>query len=276
MQRYVDPTNDFAFKRVFADKARLINLINALMQLPEGHQIVNLTYIPQEEVPGREHRKSGLIDLKCQDERGNFFIVEMQNGYEPHLLKRMQFYAANTYVGQLEKGLKHSHLFPVFVIIILGHQVISPRIPMISCHQMLETASGEHLFKDISYIVVELKKFTKTEEELSSYADYWLYFLSRWDVAKTPPKTLKDPLILTAYEQIERHNLSEAEYQAYIEARIITEREEDQLETRYNEGIEKGTINVAQNLLKQGLSSAMIAQATGLSLEQIKKLEELQ
>ena len=42
MQKYLDPTNDFAFKRVFADKARLMNFLNALMELPKEHQIVQI------------------------------------------------------------------------------------------------------------------------------------------------------------------------------------------------------------------------------------------
>jgi hypothetical protein len=36
MPRYLDPTNDFTFKRVFCDKNRLINFLNAIMRLPKG------------------------------------------------------------------------------------------------------------------------------------------------------------------------------------------------------------------------------------------------
>ena len=78
MTRYLDPTNDFTFKRVFCDKNRLINFLNAIMKLPEGLRIVDLRYISQEEVPELGHRKSGLLDIKCRDESGNVFIVEMQ------------------------------------------------------------------------------------------------------------------------------------------------------------------------------------------------------
>ena len=94
MSRYLDPTNDLAFKRIFTDKKRLISLLNAIMQLPEQQPIVELTYISQEQIPGLEHRKSGLVDIKCTDKAGNIFIVEMQNGYSKHLLKRFLKYAS--------------------------------------------------------------------------------------------------------------------------------------------------------------------------------------
>ena len=294
MQKYLDPTNDFAFKRVFADKARLINFLNALMELPEEHQIVQIDYIPQEQMPELMHLKRGLVDLKCKDKAGNIFIVEMQNGYERHLLKRMQFYAASAYAGQLESGMAYKDLYPVFIIIILGSQIISPDIPLISCHKIQEKNSGKSIFDDISYISVELKKFTKKASELESYADHWLYFLSRWDVAKDPPPSLHDPVILTAYEQIEKGRWSDAEYKAYLDAKTITERELDNLEHEYNkgekvgrekgrkagltEGLEKGAqaknLENARRMLAKGYSLEEISDITDLRLEQIKTLSQ--
>ncbi|XVN44052.1 MAG: hypothetical protein RCG16_08655 [Rickettsia hoogstraalii] len=36
MQRYLDPTNDVAFKKLFTDKTRLISFLNNIMRLPEA------------------------------------------------------------------------------------------------------------------------------------------------------------------------------------------------------------------------------------------------
>ncbi|MCG8341040.1 MAG: Rpn family recombination-promoting nuclease/putative transposase [Cytophagales bacterium] len=308
MSRYLDPTNDLAFKRIFTDKKRLISLLNAIMQLPEEQPIVELTYISQEQIPGLEHRKSGLVDIKCTDKAGNIFIVEMQNGYSKYLLKRLQFYSSSAYVAQLKQGMGYGELAPVFVIVLLGNQVLSPNLPLISYHKMIETDSGEQLFEDISYIVVELKKFIKREDELASYLDYWLYFLSRWDIVKNPPKTLKEATILEAYEQLERYQWSEEEYQLYLNAKALAEQEAENLEMKYTKGFEKGeekgreegieigkekgreegraegievgkekgrregVLETAKNLIKQGVSLDVIAQATGLSPEELAQL----
>ena len=240
MPRYLDPTNDFTFKRVFCDKNRLINFLNAIMRLPKGFRIVELRYIPQEQVPELEHRKSGLLDIKCRDESNNVFIVEMQNGYEQHLLKRLQYYSSTAYVAQLGKGDSYGELNPVFVIVILRDQIISPNIPIISYHKSMEVSTGEHIFQDIVHVLVELSKFSKSEESLQNEEDHWLYFLSRWSVAKRPPHTLKDPLILEAYNQIEQYSLSEDEYKLYLDAKTLAEKEAANLELKYNKGKKEG------------------------------------
>ena len=293
MLRYLDPTNDFTFKRIFSHKNRLINFLNAIMKLPEGLRIVELRYIPQEQVPELGHRKSGLLDIKCKDESGNVFIVEMQNGYEQHLLKRLQYYASNAYASQLRSGGSYGDLDPVFVIVILREQIISPELPIISYHKSLEVSTGEHIFKDIAHVLVELGKFTKNEESLKSEEDHWLYFLSRWSVAKSPPKTLKDPLILEAYNQLEAFSLSEEEYKLYLDAKTLAEKEAANLELEYNKGREEGieigkekgreegieigaeqrNIAIAQSMLADGESVEKIQKWTGLSLEQINALQ---
>ena len=257
MTRYLDPTNDFTFKRVFCDKNRLINFLNAIMKLPEGFRIVDLRYISQEEVPELGHRKSGLLDIKCRDESDNVFIVEMQNGYEKHLLKRLQFYSSNAYVSQLRRGDSYGDLDPVFVIVILRDQIISPEIPIISYHKILEVSTGEHILKDIAHVLVELAKFTKSEEELQNEEDQWLYFLSRWSVAKDPPKTLKDPLILEAYQQIEEFRLSEDEYKLYLDAKTLAEKEAANLELKYNKGMQEGMKKGMQKGRAEGMQEGM-------------------
>ncbi|WP_231288698.1 hypothetical protein [Rickettsia rhipicephali] len=45
MQRYLDGTNDVAFKKLFSDKVQLINLLNSLLRLSKGDRIIDLSYI---------------------------------------------------------------------------------------------------------------------------------------------------------------------------------------------------------------------------------------
>src|SRR5437016_1401587 len=81
--RYLDPTNDVAFKKVFGDKSRLRDFLNAILRLPEGFKIKELDFIPTEEVPDLGQGKRSIFDLKCKDESGNVYVVEMQNRREP-------------------------------------------------------------------------------------------------------------------------------------------------------------------------------------------------
>ncbi|HJD59365.1 MAG TPA: Rpn family recombination-promoting nuclease/putative transposase [Rickettsia endosymbiont of Omalisus fontisbellaquei] len=51
MQRYLDGTNDVAFKKLFSDKVKLINLLNAILKLPKGDKITDLSYLTTEQLP---------------------------------------------------------------------------------------------------------------------------------------------------------------------------------------------------------------------------------
>ncbi|WCR56853.1 hypothetical protein [Rickettsia asembonensis] len=48
MQRYLDPTNDSLFKKIFRDLERLKEFINAVLELPEGFRIKEIEFIPVE------------------------------------------------------------------------------------------------------------------------------------------------------------------------------------------------------------------------------------
>ncbi|AFB32024.1 MULTISPECIES: hypothetical protein [spotted fever group] len=51
MQRYLDPTNDSVFKKIFRDLERFKEFINAVLEPPEGLRIKAIEFISVEQVP---------------------------------------------------------------------------------------------------------------------------------------------------------------------------------------------------------------------------------
>ncbi|MCX6957200.1 MAG: PD-(D/E)XK nuclease family transposase, partial [Verrucomicrobiae bacterium] len=52
MSRYLDPKNDFIFKRIFGQHPELLkSFLNAILPLPEDCVIESLTYLPTEHIP---------------------------------------------------------------------------------------------------------------------------------------------------------------------------------------------------------------------------------
>lgn len=47
MSRYLDPTNDVAFKKLFAQKERLISFLNAILNLKVGYRIKEIQFLPK-------------------------------------------------------------------------------------------------------------------------------------------------------------------------------------------------------------------------------------
>ena len=78
---FADPKTDFVFKRIFGaevHKRLLIELLNALLELDDEHEIVDLKYLtPEQHIPVEELKLS-LVDVKCFDQSGRHYVVEMQ------------------------------------------------------------------------------------------------------------------------------------------------------------------------------------------------------
>lgn len=287
MTTYLDPTNDLAFKKVFSDEARMLKLLNAIMRLPEHLQIESLEYISSEQVPDLGQLKRSIIDIKCRDKQGNTYIVEMQNGYAEAFLKRTQFYASKALTNQLDRGKSYAEIAPVILVAIVHNfrPLQDDNLDVITFHRNVEVSTGKSYLKDLSYVFVELDRFNKKEEELESFEDHWLYFLSKWYEIQHPPANLKDKDVLSAYDAVDQFNWSKEELEWYDKVKLAADTEVLNLEGKFRmgkeegiqegiqEGIKKEKINLARKLLVAGMSLEQISALTELSTLQIEALK---
>ena len=89
-KRYLDPKADLTFKRFFGE------------------------HLTPEMVPDNPLRKFSIVDVRCKDNRGRQFIVEMQMVWSPMFMQRVMFNSAKAYVRQLDKKEDYSLLEPVY------------------------------------------------------------------------------------------------------------------------------------------------------------------
>lgn len=83
----------------------MTSLLNALLPLDApGEKIVHVEYLPAELVPETPLKKNSIVDVRCKDERGRIFIVEMQILWSSAFMQRVLFNASKAYVRQLEGG----------------------------------------------------------------------------------------------------------------------------------------------------------------------------
>ena len=148
----------------------------------------------------------------------------------------------------------------------------------------------EHDLKDFYFTFIELPKFSKTkEDQLENIVEKLIYFFKYVD--ETNEDDLKriigsDLIIKRAYEELNRFNWSEKEFIAYEqevkrirdEQAVLAQKLDDATQKGRLEviqiGHQKGKIKVAKNSLKAGISIDVIAEITGLSLDEIEKLRD--
>ncbi len=275
MQRYLDGTNDVAFKKLFSDKVKLINLLNSLLRLSKGDRIIDLSYITTEQLPLFLEGKRSLFDLKVKDETGRWYIIEMQRKMEKDYLNRTQFYGCYTYVSQIKKGMKHRDLLPVVIISIIGTKALPDELPYVSYHYIKESNTHKQYLFSLTYVFIELGKFKKND--FKDDTDEWLHLLKYASQEQEPPKEIKNEIVLSAYASLEQYKWTDQEHDDYFRAEMAIQQEIDKFEEKFNagmeKGIEKGKIEIIKKMLTKKIPIEEIHEMTGISIEEIKKLK---
>jgi len=123
MKPEIDPTTDFAFKRLFGDEQDdelRRDLLNAVIDTPElGTQARELRL--QSPMVEREFAedKQSIYDLRMLDQGERCYLLEMQRRGYWYFPKRALYYGALEYGRQLRSGEHHLTLQPVFVVCIM-------------------------------------------------------------------------------------------------------------------------------------------------------------
>jgi predicted transposase/invertase (TIGR01784 family) len=291
VEAILNPTNDIAFKKIFAteeNKDVLLHFLNDVFYDTGRDPIVEVHLMNTAQLPEGADKKMSMLDVLCKDDKGAVFIVEMQVASTEGFEKRAQFYAARAYSYQMHRGDDYRNLKEVVFLGVLDFVMFPNKPGYKSDHLILDKHTHEHDLKDFSYTFLELPKFRKDRiEDLVTYEEKWCYFLKHSDDREEMQKLLmtSDDRIQKAYEALKRHNWTEAELLAYDrvedvlrdnrarELYVRREAREEGLQEGRLEGRLEGITKVALTMLEQGLPVETIMACTGLSHQQIQALE---
>jgi predicted transposase/invertase (TIGR01784 family) len=268
--KFVDVTNDIAFRKIFGDENRklaLISFLNAVLDFAEGKRVVDVTILNPYQLPKLSGGKATIVDVKATDQNDNTFIVEMQVAEIKDFDKRVLYYASQSYTNQIERGDLYEKLNPTFFIGILDFEV-TKNTSYLSRHKIVDIETGEHVIRNMEFSFIELPKFNKTEKELLSIIDQWTYFLKNAENLELIPENIKDEGLITAFDQANKHNWTKQELEDYNKVFIREADEKGRLELAEKRGIRK----VATALKKNGVPIETIIAATGLTKQEIESL----
>jgi len=269
--QFADPRTDFAFKLIFGnDKARevLISFLNAVLGLEGIHAIAEVTILNPYQAPKFSALKRSYLDVKCRDNRGVEFVVEMQVEYTEGLKKRIEYNACKAYVGQIPVGTDYPKLNQVIAITVVDFVMFKDFEHYLSCHESRETITNNHYLDQIRHYFIELPKFTKTEAELETMIEKWCYFLKHAGRLEVIPAKLDHEPIRTAFGIANRANMTKEEWEEYDAAGV---------KMQDDRGIaiaarKEGRRDVARTMQQKGYDLNVIAELSGLTVEEIEKI----
>jgi predicted transposase/invertase (TIGR01784 family) len=257
--KFVNPTNDVAFKKIFGNEEKkeiLISFLNAVLGLTGDHEIEDLEILNPYQTPKIGALKDTLLDVKARDKRGVTFIVEMQIEYTVGLKKRFLYYTAKEYVAQIERGEDYPHLNQVIFIGILDFNAFRSK-HYLTRHLILNTETHEQELEDLELNFIELPKFTKGEGELETVLEKWIYFIKNAGDLKVIPANADFRPLRRAYEVANEFGWSREDLEVYENRGIKIQDERGALQHALEKGLQQGLQQGRQEGLQQGLQEGL-------------------
>ena len=215
--RYINPYTDFGFKKLFGteiNKELLISFINSLLHGKEV--ITNLTYLNTEHLGTSEADRKAVFDVYCENEKGEKILVEMQRGLQQYFKDRSIYYATFPIREQAQRGDWDYQLKGIYIIGILNF-TFDEKDDNYFHHevQLLDNHTKEVFYDKLTFIYLEMPKFNKTEDELHTMFEKWLFVLRNLSRLMERPKALQERVFTRLFEAAEIAKFTKVEYEAY-------------------------------------------------------------
>lgn len=275
--KYINPFTDYGFKKIFgeeASKPQLIDFLNAL--LPNTNKIIDLSFKNSEQLGLSDADRKAIYDIYCESENGEKFIVELQKAKQNYFKERTIYYSTFPIREQAEKGEWNYNLKAVYCIGILDFTFDDyenePEKSEVVHRIKLKNQNGKIFYDKLTYIYLEMPNFSKSEIELETRLDKWLYFIKHLEDFQTIPDIFKDEVFINAFEKAELAKFGQKDLYDYEMNLKVYRDYKNTVDTAFDEGKIEGKIEVAKSAKRMGFSTSDIIKLTGLSEGEINKL----
>ena len=309
--KYIDLMVDWSFKKIFGTEVNKDILIEFLKVIFPQYAISDITYVPTEQLGIMEDDRKAIFDVLCRTVDGKTFLVEMQRGYQKHFFERALFYTSFPIMKQGKKALAEEakgnrpwdfSLDGVFFLGILNFKYEDDEMTE-HRYRLMEATSKKLMTDKLEFVFVEVEKFDKSEDELETDLDKWLYLLKNMSNLLKRPERLRDRIFTKLFDVSELAQLDDEDRIKYIKA-MNTERDtynqiEYARETGREEGLEEGhkkgheegkeegfkegraegvkqtSFDIAKRMLEKGIDIETISELTGLTEKEISELNRI-
>ena len=284
---------DWAMKRLLRDKANFA-VLEGLITTLLGEKMTIQKLLESESNQEDEDDKYNRVDILAENDKGEIFIIEIQNNNEYAYFQRMLFGTSKLVTEYINRGQGYDKIRKIYSINIVyfnlgnGTDVVyhgKTEFRGIHNNELLSLSPFQQQKFEVSevselypeYYILKVNDFDRWSKVP---LEQWIYFLNTGEI----PEEADAPGLKEAREKLELDRMSKSELAAYyrhldnvviLRDNIITARGEGHLEGRAEgimEGIAREKLENAKKMKDLHLPIETICQITGLSEEEIKKL----
>ena len=285
--------NDYVFRRIYGSdseesRAALIGLLNIILERKED-PITSIELKnpidPGEWMAGKET----TMDIKAETNSREILDIEMQVDNLTFYPDRVLFYGGRLVNSALQMGEPYGKMKKSIVVSIIKEKLFSEEIPYHSIFGVREKETGYLLSDRLEFHFLELGKVNPNRkiEEMSPIERLAVYlrYASDENYKESVQKIAGSEEEIIMAENLYRRATKEereaawAESRMYYEIQEATNRDVARQEGRaagLAEGEKRGAAQekreIAQGMLREGMTKELIAKLTGLTLSEVAEL----
>ena len=278
MTYLLSPKVDFVFKRIFGNEKHpniLISFLNAVMKPIDPIKSVQIrnSDIEKEHIEDKYSR----LDIKAVTDNGEHINIEIQVKNEYNMIKRSLYYWSKMFENQIVEGDNYDKLSKTVCINILDFKYLKSD-NFHNTYRLKEINTNEELTDAMELHFIEIPKLRKLDnsEEISDMLEAWIAFIQspasevveKLEMSKKEIKEAKDELLKLSGDDKERERYERRKESLLEQNSLLANAEKKGIEKGRKEGI----IEIAKNLILNGLDNDLIIKSTGLSLKEITEL----
>ena len=226
--------------------------------------------------------KLGVLDIIAKLDENEICNIELQIVDKKNIIERILYYWSRLYSRQIKSGEDYKILQKAIVILITDFKIENlEELDYHSRWKIMEDKQGKKIIltQKLEIDIIELPKIIGKEKEQDNLLD-WLYFLENPKSERVTEKMKENENLKEAVKKLD--NLSEDEkmqriadlrQKAIMDEKAIYEKGlEVGIEKGIMEGSQKEKIEIAKKMLELKIDKETIAEATGLTEQEIEKI----
>ncbi len=226
--------------------------------------------------------KLGVLDIIAKLDENEICNIELQIVDKKNIIERILYYWSRLYSRQIKSGEDYKILQKAIVILITDFKIENlEELDYHSRWKIMEDKQGKKIIltQKLEIDIIELPKIIGKEKEQDNLLD-WLYFLENPKSERVTEKMKENENLKEAVKKLD--NLSEDErmqriadlrQKAIMDEKAIYEKGlEVGIEKGIMEGSRKEKIEIAKKMLELKIDKETIAEATGLTEQEIEKI----
>jgi predicted transposase/invertase (TIGR01784 family) len=277
--RFISILSDYGFKVTFGNESDTTFLKKALQALIDSPiPIIGIEFVKNEMAALTSDSRSGIYDLACTDEKGNHFIVEMQLSEYPEFIQRMKFYALHRFNTLVKKGdYKFEKLPKIYCIGILAIDIF-PQINDFHNIAVMRNVKNEIIDDQMTFITVELAKFTKQLPDIQTDLDKLIYTMKALHSTTAPtqyPQFWDEEWLKIAIQELDTRVMTpeqKLQYEMTLSANALAVKNEKKKIAKAI--LEEKTENIKKALSRGKLTIEEIAEDYGVDIDFVIDIQQ--